>query len=432
MTIRDISEEHFIRIERLSQNRLKGTVSVFEIARWLSNFKSDEYHVALNVLDALDVYTEKELVELWNDRLTTLLEEKGESAKILINPIEEFGKSGTMMTYYIKKTPIYINNIERISFLENPSQLKQSLKSKKIDKDHVIVLIDDFAGSGKSVLTHYQHFIKQQISRYSITSRIVCVTLFSLHEAQSLLTKKAPELRLITETKNKAFSKRGSVFGYYQKTVELREFCFKYGVNLLTLRNRETGKDEDFPLGFDNSQALIIFPYNPPNNTLPIIWSSKRGHIPLYPRTPQYKIQDAKKYRKNLAFYISLLKHSEFSETFRSGQRKNDKSTFHYTTQTDFRVFGVLFLKRQKRPKITICQILGITDSDYNSIIKSLIENDFLTKEENFTEYGESIYFEVLAALRRERRKLRNVKSDYEVKQINYLPKQFKGKSFDN
>ena len=425
--LKDIDKPLLKRVEDAIAFRLKNTLSIYEVLDWLSNFKLAELDFAIQILERVEVYSDKELFELWDDRLKTLLGHFDPATSFFVHPVEEFGKSGTLMVYYFRKTKTYINNQKRFTFFESSTILKKAIKKGELSKNAVFVLIDDFSGSGKSIIDYYNHAIKQQFRVKHSISKFVVITLFSLREADENISKKLSELLHITETKIKAFPKRGSVFG--SNMLSVRKFAYGYGVNLFSTTDRNTGKLINHPLGFENSQALIVFPYNPPNNTLPIIWSIENNFHPLFARSPSFKISEAKRIRKELAYNISLLKHSE-KENFRSGQKQKGERTISFTSKVDFLNFGILFLKRQRRSKPTICQILGITQSDFDAIIHNLIKANLLDDSENFTEHGDNIYLDVIKKLRLQRENNRIVTNDSVPEENSpYFPENFKGRS---
>ena len=88
-----------------------------------------------------------------------------------------------------------------------------------------------------------------------------------------------PEKGLSEE--HKAFSPESCYFKDPKQRKRLKGICSKYGELLYP----------DYPLGYNDSQCLFVFPHNVPNNTLPIIWAgpeseSKPGVLwkPLWKR----------------------------------------------------------------------------------------------------------------------------------------------------
>lgn len=65
----------------------------------------------------------------------------------------------------------------------------------------------------------------------------------------------------------KAFSPNSQIFPNQETRERLKEMCEKYGRQLYP----------EHPLGYDNSQALIVLPHNTPNNTLPVIWAGDKN-----------------------------------------------------------------------------------------------------------------------------------------------------------
>lgn len=428
MNLKGLDEITYAKVNLLSNKRFKGLITSYDIMRWLTNFKIEEYPTALKVLEYLEVFTDAELVDLWQVRLEELLNQTNSNSKVILHPISDYGKSATLMIYYIKKTPAFEKNKNRIEFISSAHQFKKKKNGFSIKS--ALVLLDDFLGTGNSLIGYYKTYIKPQIGNTERISDLYCVSLFTLHKGKNNLSSKAPELSLISEVRNPAFATRGSVFGSRYNMLKYRDFCFNYGKGLFELEDYK-GIKIDHPLGYENSQALLVFPYNPPNNTLPIIWSSIRDWIPLFPRHANYKISEARQKRKELAYYLSLLKHSP-DFVLATGERDLGWTTINFITQTDFKTFAIVFMTRQRRVKPTICQILGITEADYDLCIQDAFTRGFVDAKGKLTEYGESLYEAVLIQLRRERKLFNNAKNVFDIKKINYLPTQFKGESLIN
>lgn len=203
-----------------------------------------------------------------------------------------------------------------------------------------------------------------------------------------------------------------------------RKFCYDYGKNLFTTYNKKEKKDEIHTLGYKNSQALIVFAYNPPNNTLPIIWSSNNW-IPLYPRVSQNKMSKSKAIRKKMAHEIGLIKETEISNVFYSGKKDLGWKTINFITKTDFITYSIIKMIKQRRTLPVICQILGITENDYKDIISK--KRDIFLSANSLTDYGNEIYLETKKQLKLIKKEITNNNSKFEIKKNNYLPKNFKG-----
>ncbi|MGB2867390.1 MAG: hypothetical protein WBD36_02975, partial [Bacteroidota bacterium] len=86
------------------------------------------------------------------------------------------------------------------------------------------------------------------------------------------------------------FDKQSAAFnGFGQHREVARRMTEHYGVKIEPKR----------PLGYQDSQLLIGFFYNTPDNSLPIFWSSKNNWKPVF-----------KRYDKN--YYQKKVAHGEF------------------------------------------------------------------------------------------------------------------------
>lgn len=414
-----IDEVSQIRIDSICK-RLKNSVTPIEVVNWLRNFNKEDINNALKVLERLDYYNENEIIEFYDIGLKKILEKNNDS--IIIHPIAEYGKSSTLMVYYLKKTPTFKKHETRIKFYYHYSNFKHKLKEVK--RQTSLIFIDDFSGSGNQFISYYKAFIEPQIKGKAQINELYFLTLFYLKRAESYITRSKPKIQIIGNVKYPAFLSRGSVFGYRKSMLSIRDFSHKYGAKLFSVFDRDTKAEISHPLGYDNSQALIVFAYNTPNNTLPIIWSSKNW-IPLYPRVPEGKISKSKEIRKKMAHEMGLIKESELSTVFYSGERDLGWKTFSFITKTDFLTYSIIKLLKQKRTIPIICQILGITEHDYEALITK--KSDIFENHTTLTEYGEGIYFEIKQQLKLVKKEILHNEVSFEIKANKYLPKKFKG-----
>ncbi|WP_188467158.1 phosphoribosyltransferase-like protein [Bizionia arctica] len=414
-----INEVDQFRIDSICR-RLKNSITPIEIINWLKNFKVYEIGKALSILEKLEYITENEIIELYDSKLKKILTSNLDN--VIIHAVSEYGKSSTLMVYYLKKTPTYSKNKERIVFYYHYSNFKHKIKS--IKEKTSIIFLDDFSGSGKQFVNYYKTYIKPQIISNKNINETFFLTLFYLKRAKSYIAKSCTEIQLIGEVRNPAFLSKGSVFGYRKSMLPLRKFCYNYGENLFSTYNKKEKTNEIHALGYKNSQALIVFAYNPPNNTLPIIWSSKNW-IPLYPRVPQNKMSKSKEIRKKLAHEIGLMKESEISDVFYSGEKDLGWKTINFITKTDFITYSIIKMIKQKRTLPVICQVLGITENDYSDIISE--KKEIFQTNNSLTEYGDEIYLETKKQLKLVKKEIKNNNLTFEVKENYYLPKNFKG-----
>ena len=76
--------------------------------------------------------------------------------------------------------------------------------------------------------------------------------------------------------KDQCFTDQSEVFSSDSERERAKQITFEYGKKL-----------KQQPLGYKNSQLLVVFPDNCPNNTLPILWKESTGKVkwtPLFKR----------------------------------------------------------------------------------------------------------------------------------------------------
>lgn len=397
--------------------RLKRVVSQLDILKWLSNFEKSEHELALDILRNLTIYTTNDIEDILNETFSELIDEncdENSNDQITVIPLGNFGKSGSMISYFFQKTKAYKD--KRI-------HLKSSLDSSEYIDNHChrLVIIDDFIGTGLSFIEFFNNKILSYKDKFR---KIYLVGIAAMDFGLNNIEKndldvviKIPESNIF----KKAFSSEASYFGYrnYKK---YREFCYKYGANLT--------RD---PLGYGNSQSLVSFSYGTPNNTLPIIWGSKNNWIPLIPRFSKDKISVSKNLRKSISYELSILREfgSELlKETFFSFSVKKGKRHFSSVSKIDFSIYSIIKLSRRKYTPVSICQILGILYKDYEEIISKCVTKGIMNQDGTLTLFGLDLYNDAKKCIKSRKIYAEKESQDYyRIRKVNYLPKIFNGKS---
>jgi len=79
---------------------------------------------------------------------------------------------------------------------------------------------------------------------------------------------------------DKAFDQQNAIFSTFEERERALEIAKRIGTVL----------EPKWPLGWENSEALVVFPENIPNNSLPILYKEGRKYqerpwTPLFPRS---------------------------------------------------------------------------------------------------------------------------------------------------
>jgi hypothetical protein len=186
------------------------------------------------------------------------------------------GKSGARFAkLYIDENDIYHESlVER-------GQLKATL-SKREDVQ-AIVFVDDFVGSGHSASDYLQTFLNEcqdVVKAKSIRIFLLSVCGFETGRryVEEHLSSDVPEIHIhfcdSFDQSSVCFGDQSRVFTDQNERARARDIAEKKGVLLC----------KPAPLGYSDSQSLVVFSHNCPNNTLPILWEKNREWIPLFRR----------------------------------------------------------------------------------------------------------------------------------------------------
>ena len=147
------------------------------------------------------------------------------------------------------------------------------------------IFIDDFCGSGKQG-TEYSRDLVEEIKRLNPHVFVAYYVLFATTAGINKVRNETAfdKARAIYELdlSFKCFSTDSRYFRTPGAGIDPRfceEMCRKYGANM---------GPAPHVLGFEDSQLLIGFHHNTPDNTLPIIWFDEPGGIPWKPIFRRY------------------------------------------------------------------------------------------------------------------------------------------------
>jgi MoaA/NifB/PqqE/SkfB family radical SAM enzyme len=259
--------------------------------KWLEQFPFFKWKLcALNLLSEI-IYLDEKKIE---DKLRQLTKYMGDG-DFVISEIEGIAKSSAHLFYPLNK----ITTMSSKNFI--PS--KSLNPSDKRD----IVFIDDMIGTGNQAIKYIDilksngNIIDQKLNYFAIVGLHDGIE--KLKEAKTNGIPLFKKVEVVDEIENKAFD-TGYIFT--TNSGDAKDIVSKIGEQL----------SENMPLGYEDSQALVFFRHNTPNNSLPIFWASGECKLfeyfdvdvsvkwnPLFPRKEKPPIQiddDDPDFRKTL------------------------------------------------------------------------------------------------------------------------------------
>lgn len=417
-----------ITLDILSR-RLKNTVTPMGILNWLNNFEKEETEIAIDFLKRFTVYTSNEIEEIFHEQFNNILRKLDKSKSLVVHPIGTFGKSGSMMSYLVRKTNIYKNNPQRIELCSSSDLLKKF----NVDKYNTLILIDDFVGSGKSIIDYWESDLENIRDFYENIFFVgVAGMELGIYNIKQLFDE------VIIPKSNiyrKAFSSTASYFGY-RKYSKYKKVAYKYGCELTKPKRLKSKKLKyDKALGYENSQSLVGFFYGCPNNTLPIFWQESNSNFKwasLLPRFNHHKISQARDFRKSIAFELSLLQEfgtQRIQRDFLTYKVVNHKKRFNTINHLDFSLYAIIKLMRNGYSEFNICQILGISHTDYSLYLDNGKQKGLFDSKFQISIKGLEIYKDAKKIIKNSFAFKFENKNEYLDNPINYIPKTFNGRS---
>ena len=272
------STKEYMDFKDKFQHKIKNQDLINKAEDWITQFPFFDWKIyALKLLSNI-IYLDEDDIE---KKLIEIKKYMGALDDFVISDIEGIPKSSTHLFYPLNK------------ILEISSKKFISSKDLEPSDDRDIVFIDDMIGTGNQAINYIQKLKgddkigSQKLYYYAIVG----------------LKGGVKEL------------KDSGLFKNVSATIELPKRTFESGY-IFTVEDSGTARDmasfigEQLtknmknidPLGYENSEALVFFRHNTPNNSLPIFWASGMCRIlgkvgeptevrwnPLFPRKEKPK-----------------------------------------------------------------------------------------------------------------------------------------------
>lgn len=246
---------------RIAQTTLPGeyAATVNRIAKWFDNFATTEYDDALMLLRGVRVLSGGDVDGL----LETIVQElsrlfSGDLKRVVFCGLgNSGGSSGGQFLYSLR---------QKLSLPAGHFPLEYHRLRSGVDS---IVFVDDIIGSGEQA----QRFLDLHLRGVTATKYYCSLVAFrrGLETLRARSGFKFVFAAKVLEESERAFSADSRMFPEDATRLRVMAMAYRYGQALYPKG----------PLGYDDGQAMIVFPHNTPNNTLPIIWASTRNEKTL-------------------------------------------------------------------------------------------------------------------------------------------------------
>jgi hypothetical protein len=257
-----------------------GIINV-TIESWLSQFDAADQDLAARVLDAVEFYSQSQIHAAYRQALAALdgwhksaSKRKGRWRFAAMSG--SAGESGDAMLYQFRIAngldAKYLNEL----FVSRSDLFRQPLlpdgDPQKLGKDDVVVLLDDFSGTGTQVCDAWNN---PETSFGALLAGVgkVCLILVA---ASTAARKRILDETAICPMPAHELREGDSVFS---------DHC-KHFTKADRLKLLHYGRiaDNKHPMGFGDCGFVVVFQHRPPNNSIPILHADHRRWTGLFPR----------------------------------------------------------------------------------------------------------------------------------------------------
>ena len=272
--------------KRISGFRYRGeAIDVSSIRQWLNHFEGlQEQQLMFRLLSAVNFYDESRVRIKMREafgivtRNTLQVIEAGSKVRrdILVCPADNSpAKSGsTYCRLFRNENQISADSVLTLDSLRRRQSTLQGTQR--------LVLIDDFCGTGQSLIEGMREHIDVLQMANSAGIRVIVIAVVGFSQAcirvERFLEQEglAADFYICDELgpEYKAFSNESKVFSDPGERERAKQIAEAKGVIL----------EKHHPLGYKDTQALVVLFDSCPNNTVPILWSASKNWTPLFPR----------------------------------------------------------------------------------------------------------------------------------------------------
>ena len=342
-----LSKEIEKRIEDIVSVRFYNQITPYDVIRWLFNFDDEDVELAVQLLEHVIFLRDDDVKGRLYEQIVKLPRDR----KKHIVPLGKPGKSGAAISYWIHGL-MKRNDLQSMNFhssVEAFISYRNSVKWETL-KD-IVVYVDDFIGSGGSVVTALslvKNIVRPEVLTDASSGRLYVVAAIVMDNGYSKITHDISGAIILGDLHCKGFDPHKKVFGSYFKTKAVREMCYKYGEQLY----------KGWSLGFENTQSLVLMQHSSPNNTIPVLWSDNqyqgRNWNPLVPRNNLLKIERAYTDRNSVYRWLSCLK-----KIFVGGSESVDFGFLF--TKSNFNLVFILICLIRRKSEVFIYNAMGIS-----------------------------------------------------------------------
>lgn len=407
--MKSFSKELENRIEKVISMRFYNLITPYEVIRWLCNFDDEDVELAVQLLEHVVYLRDNDIKKRLKDSFQSLPSNKTKH----IVPLGEPGKSGAAVSYWIhgmfKNKARYYSDLERFLDYRNSEEWNP--------KKNIVVFVDDIVGSGNSVKTALSvgDKLRTEVLEEARLGNVYIVAAVIMRDGRDYVKSEILGVNIIGDVQCKGFDPQEKLFGSYFKTKNVREMCYKYGIQLY----------KEYPLGYENTQCLVLMQHSSPNNSIPVLWSDNEYNgkqwNPLVPRNNFLKVQRAYSDRNTVRRWLVCLK-----DVFNTPDSNIDLK-FLFTKEHLNLVFMLVCLLKKKSEAVML-NAMGISCAEMDILWQEGVKKKIWDKQHRPTKFAVERYGEAIRMSHiLDGNDNKHDDMNFDERNYIYIPETFKG-----
>jgi hypothetical protein len=267
--------KNHIKIQRLSNKfRSFRDVTYDSIRDWIDQFDYAHGNLAIKILEKVFYVDQAKMLAAYQSVHQQLVNVCSDLSHTYFAGYGHAGSSGQAMLYRYK-----IANKLRSTPIESNFIYMSDIPNLRLVKDPVILFVDDFMGTGdKAVELWCGQKDNENITRPGLQEIVPTNTkcylgvIIAYEAGLQNIQKETPitvlPWQFFTE-QDRVLSTSSAIFNDGEKKL-IKEYCVRTGCSFVT--------------GYGDTQGLVVFEHNCPNDSLPILWFESRSWRGLFPR----------------------------------------------------------------------------------------------------------------------------------------------------
>jgi hypothetical protein len=186
----------------------------------------------------------------------------------LQNPNSRETKSAGVIWYHLKNVSDFTYEPfgNKLYFTSSTEEINKALSKK----DVILILIDDFIGTGQTVIEVLDEFFESKILKVDDPVRVL--SFIAQHDGLSFIHSKYPDTVIYDIGLKKALTDK-----YSGSDLEVR-------LKHMSEMEKKLNVKPDFEFGYGRSESLVSVSKRSANNTFPVFWLEKKNKLAPFKR----------------------------------------------------------------------------------------------------------------------------------------------------